>query len=149
MKLKVPHFRQEYPYTCLPACIRMVLAYRGKKHSERQIALACQTLPPFGTQPEAVEDGLKALGYQCRWFEGTTTKKLRELLTNDWPVIIFVYAADLHRGGSGLHAVVLVDLDDSAVLLLDPAQNRPTKLSLKTFEILWANLGNQGMVVWL
>lgn len=99
MKLKVPHFRQEYPYTCLPACIRMVLAYRGKRHIERQIAIACQTLPPLGTQPEAVEDGLKLLGYNCRWFEGVTIEKLRELLSNDWPIIIFVYAVDLHHNG--------------------------------------------------
>ena len=34
MKLPVPHFRQQLPHTCLPACVRMVLAYWGKEHSE-------------------------------------------------------------------------------------------------------------------
>lgn len=148
MRLKVPHFQQEYPYTCLPACIRMVLAYRGKKHTERQIALVCQTLPPFGTQPEAVEEGLVQLGYHCRWFEGATVEKLRELLLHDWPVIIFVYATDLYHGGSGLHAVVLVEIVARKAVLLDPALKQTTKIDLKTFEIIWTNFGNQGMVIW-
>ena len=102
----------------------------------------------MGTQPEAVEDGLKLLGYNCRWFEGATIAKLRELLANDWPVIIFVYAADLHHSGSGLHAVVLIELGALTATLLDPAQNRVTKIDLKTLETIWTNFGNQGMVIW-
>ena len=27
MKLAVPHYRQSQSHTCLPACVRMVLAY--------------------------------------------------------------------------------------------------------------------------
>ena len=27
--MNVPHFRQELDYSCLPACVRMVLAYYG------------------------------------------------------------------------------------------------------------------------
>lgn len=126
----------------------MVLAYRGKRHSERQIASACQTVPPLGTQPETVEDGLRLLGYNCRWFEGATIEKLRELLTNDWPVILFVFAEDLYRGGSGLHAVVHIELGQRKAILLDPVQEHPTKLELKTFELMWANFGYQGMAVW-
>jgi len=149
MRLKVPHFRQEYPYTCLPACIRMVLAYRGKKHTERQIATICQTLPPFGTQPEMVEEGLAQLGYHCRWFEGATIEKLRELILNDWPIIIFVYAADLHHGGSGLHAVVLVEVGKRKVIVLDPIAKQATQIDIKPFETMWTNFGNQGMVIGL
>jgi len=126
----------------------MVLAYRGKRHTERQIATACRTLPPLGTQPEAVEEGLQALGYHCRWFEGATVDKLRELFANDWPVIIFLYAADLPHGRSGLHAVVLVEIAAQQVVLLDPMLKHTTKIDLKTFEIIWTNFGNQGMVIW-
>lgn len=45
MKLAVPHFRQEHPHTCLPACVRMALAYWGKEYSEEELAQV------FGTEP--------------------------------------------------------------------------------------------------
>ncbi len=45
MALDVPLLPQEHPWTCLPACIRMVLAYRGKRVEEGDIAAACGTTP--------------------------------------------------------------------------------------------------------
>lgn len=111
--------------------------------------MVCQTLPPLGTQPEAVEEGLAQLGYHCRWFEGATIAKLRELLLYDWPVIVFVYAADLHRGGSGLHAIVLVEMGERKVIALDPIAKRATQIDISAFETMWTNFGNQGMVIWL
>lgn len=52
MALNVPLMPQEHPWTCLPACIRMVLAYRGKLIDEAEIAAACRTVPLRGTQIE-------------------------------------------------------------------------------------------------
>ncbi len=48
MALDVPLLRQEHPWTCLPACIRMVLAYRGQLIAEVDVAAACRTTPPLG-----------------------------------------------------------------------------------------------------
>lgn len=50
MALDVPLLRQEHAWTCLPACIRMVLAYRGRLFEEAEIAAACGTVPLRGTQ---------------------------------------------------------------------------------------------------
>ena len=46
MTLPVPHFKQEYPHTCVVACIRMVLAYLGQEHT----ALNFPTAAPGSTQ---------------------------------------------------------------------------------------------------
>jgi ABC-type bacteriocin/lantibiotic exporter with double-glycine peptidase domain len=149
MKLAVPRFKQQYPYTCVPACVRMVLAYWGRNHSERELAIAFHTVTPLGTQPEAVEEGLKQLGYNCRWFENATVEKLQQLLAADWPVIIFLYAADLPHGSSGVHALVLIPIDKQRAVFLDPSLNRDLKLDLKLFETIWTKFGNQGMVIWI
>ena len=55
MRIPVPHFQQETPHTCLPACVRMVLSYLGDEQTERQLASAFQTVPGWGTLPEHVE----------------------------------------------------------------------------------------------
>jgi ABC-type bacteriocin/lantibiotic exporter with double-glycine peptidase domain len=65
MSLSVPLLPQEHPWTCLPACIRMVLAYRGKLLDEAEIAAACGTVPLRGTQPERAIEGVQRLGFQA------------------------------------------------------------------------------------
>lgn len=45
MRIPVPHFQQETAHTCLPACVRMVLAFLGDEQSEKELALAFQSVP--------------------------------------------------------------------------------------------------------
>ena len=35
--LNVPHFRQEFNYSCVAACVRMVMAHYGRNESEVDI----------------------------------------------------------------------------------------------------------------
>lgn len=42
--MKITPFRQEYPHTCLPACIRMVLDYLGDTHSEAELGCGAVSL---------------------------------------------------------------------------------------------------------
>ena len=95
MRLSVPHFKQETAYTCLPACIRMVLAYLGQNFSEKFLAAALGTAPGWGALPEDAEDALAMLGYSARWFENATAERLEQLLANNFPVILFFLAAGL------------------------------------------------------
>lgn len=41
--LQLPHFRQETPFTCTPACVRMVLSSLGIDHSEEELVLLLGT----------------------------------------------------------------------------------------------------------
>ena len=43
MKLKVPYFKQEKNTTCGVACLRMALAFYGKKVSELELEEVCET----------------------------------------------------------------------------------------------------------
>ncbi len=121
--LAVPHFRQSSPETCLPACVRMVLAYRGREHSEHELAEALGTVRGLGTNPESAITGLESMGYHALWFET--------------------------HGRAGLHAVVLIEIDDGQVTCLDPSLDQPLTLKLSVFLSAWKILGNQGLVVWL
>ena len=37
VSLNVPHYKQEFNYSCVPACVRMVLAHFGKLHGEAEM----------------------------------------------------------------------------------------------------------------
>ncbi|MFZ2359881.1 MAG: C39 family peptidase [Anaerolineae bacterium] len=147
--LAVPHFRQSSPETCLPACVRMVLAYRGREHSEHELAEVLGTVRGLGTNPESAITGLERMGYHALWFENATRERLADLLSQNWPVIVFLRAANLPHGHAGVHAVVLIEIDDGQVTCLDPNLDQPLTLKLSVFLSAWKILGNQGLVVWL
>lgn len=147
--LGVPHYRQESPDACLPACVRMVLAYRGRKHSEQELMHALGTVRGLGTNPESAISGLESMGYRALWFENATLERLSDLLSHDWPVIVFLRAADLPHGRAGLHAVVLVQIDDEQVICLDPNLDQPLTLDLPSILRAWRILGSQGLAVWV
>jgi len=147
--LVVPHYKQMAPDACLPACVRMVLAYRGRKHSERELVRALGTVRGLGTNPESAITGLESLGYHALWFENATLERLIDLLGYDWPVIVFLRAANLPHGRAGLHAVVLVKIDDEQTICLDPSLDQPLTLELPIFLSAWRILGSQGLVVWV
>lgn len=149
MRLAVPHFSQQLPHTCLPACVRMILAYWGKEHTEAELAKACGTVPLLGTRPESVIVGLESLGYHALWFENATVERLLELFANDLPVIVFLRAADLPYGRAGVHAAVVVDIEGDQVTCLDPALDHAERLGLPPFLKAWSSLGQQGLVVWV
>ncbi len=148
-KLAVPHFKQEFPHTCLPACVRMVLAYQGYTHNEEELAQAFGTVPFLGTPPENVVAGLQNLGYHGLCFENATMDRLRHLLGHDWPVIVFLRAADLPHGRAGLHAVVVVSIESQSVICQDPSLGHSNlRLTMSSFLRAWSALDHQGLVVW-
>jgi ABC-type bacteriocin/lantibiotic exporter with double-glycine peptidase domain len=149
MKLAVPHFEQAYPHTCLPACVRMVLAYHNRQHSEEELVQAFNSIPVLGTRPENVIIGLEGMGYHALWFENAMLERLLELLAYNWPIIVFLRAKDLPHGRAGLHAVVVIDINGREVVCLDPALNHELHLELPLFLNIWANLGHQGLVIWV
>ena len=55
--LKVRHFRQELEYSCIPACVRMVLAHYGAIRTEADLRLLLDT-KPTGRQPNPTIDTL-------------------------------------------------------------------------------------------
>lgn len=148
MTLDVPIFAQEHSWTCVPACIRMILAYQGDVRNEHEIAEACATRAPVGTLPEKAVDGVAKLGYRALWFENADFERLESLISHGWPVIVFVRAEDLPHGRRGLHSAVVVGITDRVVVMADPALGRSFEMNVADFERAWRVLNAQGMVVW-
>ncbi|MEZ4673997.1 MAG: C39 family peptidase [Caldilineaceae bacterium] len=148
MTIPVPHFQQLTPYSCLPACARMVIAFLGHDHSEEELTRTFNTVPLLGTLPENMISGLEAMGYRVLWFENATIDRLRALLEHKWPIITLVQATDLPHGTAGLHAVVVIGMSEGEIAFLDPVLKDVMFMSLPNFERAWSNLGHQGIVIW-
>jgi ABC-type bacteriocin/lantibiotic exporter with double-glycine peptidase domain len=148
VQLEVPVFSQEHKWTCVPACLRMVLAFHGVSLSEQEIAEACGTVVLRGTQPEKAVEGLEKLGYQALWFENAELGRLINLIEQRWPVIVFLRASDLPYGKWGIHAAVIVGFEANQVVLADPVLGSLFPFPISKFEQAWRALGSQGLVIW-
>ena len=126
----------------------MVLAYQGKNHSEAELAFAFRTISWAGTLAENAVSGLEQMGYQVLWFHHANFDKLLTLLAHGWPVIVLIYAADLPHGREGVHALVVIGIEDDQVLCLDPTLPYELLLNLPQFLEIWAGLDHQGIVIW-
>ena len=67
--LNVPHFRQEFNYSCVAACVRMVMAHYGRNESEDNMRQLLGTRPR-GTRAANVTNVVQ-LGFDVRFGDPT------------------------------------------------------------------------------
>lgn len=144
--LPVPHFRQSADGQCLPACVRMVLAYLGHELDERRIAQLLRSYP-FGTPASNIRY-LESLGLSVT-FGQMSISRLQAYLREGIPCIVFVQAGELlYSESEGFHAVVVVGLDEQTVYINDPAVAAgPQTASLDDLRLAWSEFEYQGAVV--
>src|SRR5438309_768719 len=85
--LSVPHFKQEYPFSCLAACVRMVLAHYGRLYSEDELRRLIGT-SSHGTSARSILH-VAALGFDVQ-LRFTNLGELSTALTTNTPPIVFV-----------------------------------------------------------
>jgi ABC-type bacteriocin/lantibiotic exporter with double-glycine peptidase domain len=142
-----PFHAQERPYTCLPACLRMCLAYLGVEFAEDVIVAACATRARGTTLGEAV-DGLERLGFTGETGEARTLDWLDEQLAGAQPVIVALLLGD--EGGSGrltIHAVVVVGADEQRVVYHDPQLGPRQSMSREEFLDRWDLTGGKALLI--
>lgn len=144
--LSVPHFEQSRDGYCLPACLRMIFAYRGDPVSEATMASRLGTTP-FGTplsnakrlQTRHVDVNLVSL----------TAEQLKDLLRQGTPVIVRVWTEMLtYWNQDTSHVAVIVGFDEELVYLNDPAFTRaPQTVIWDGFLAAWAEFDERSIVV--
>ncbi len=145
MKESKPHFhKQEKPYSCVPACLRMVLGALGQDISEPALRQLCDS-GPLGTQALKAVDCVRVLGFTNSGKYTLTAGELSDLVRNGQYPIVYVSLAPID-GVRGTHALVLLDIDQVAVTVLDPLQGERT-ISLPAFNAGWAMRHNLAILV--
>lgn len=128
--LPIPAIKQS-PSHCGPACLQMILAYYGKKVSERTLGKAAGTTLEHGTPPERLVAAAEAYGLAGTWKKRGTIEEIRALVEKGVPVIVNWFATD--EG----HYSVVVGVSDTHVTLNDPETGRRLRLNYETFRRVW------------
>ena len=139
--LNVPHFRQEFNYSCVAACIRMVMAHYGRNESEDNVRQLLGTTSR-GTRAAHVTNIIQ-LGFDVR-FGVSNLPQLQAMLAANVPPIIFLLTGMLdYWETNDAHAVVLIGVDAASVHLNDPFFDIfPQQTPLANFQQAWAMTGH-------
>ena len=135
LRSKPPFYAQELSDSCLPACLRMVLASKGVLASEEQLRDLCGWRPGGAVCSTNVVAAARSLGFgRSREDYGLRLHDLRDLIrTGLFPIV----GIDLTSYGLiGQHAQVVVAVSTHGVALQDPMLGQfVTKLFV--FEKAW------------
>ena len=138
-------YKQMQQADCLAACAAMVLAHFGQPLPYAEL-LTLLDIGPYGA-PRRNILRLTTLGLKVDYGEATTGI-LAAHLKHARPVIAFVDTGELpYWSESTNHAVVVVGLDDDAVLVYDPAFDSPQTVPRESFELAWLECDNVCAVI--
>jgi predicted double-glycine peptidase len=146
---KPPFFAQERDYSCVPACLRMVLARNGISKTEDDLIYECGGVgtgsegSETGFVPDQLVQAARNLGFPHTVKGRPTIEELEAWIDNDiYPIVWICPAVGLH------HAVVVVEVQSGMVLVNDPAQ--PTgeyEILRDQFESAWGLTGRLAVVI--
>ncbi len=129
-----PFYKQETPDSCVPACLRMVLASYGLDISEVELRELCDCTF-FGTDALAAVNAARQLGFLHTLKTNLTIEELGELVADQqWP-IVYISLRPL-EGSKGIHALVALDISDTAIVVLDPTKGERI-IPRAVFEFAW------------
>ena len=144
MPLKPPFHKQETLYSCVPACLRMVLSSFGVDLSENALRTRCDCTP-YGTDALMAVDAARVLGFVKTAKYTFSLEELKTVVRDGYYPIVFVDLNPLD-GLDAIHAMVIVDVSEQEVVVLDPLQGE-RHFPVYVFTAAWARRHNLAILV--
>lgn len=138
VRLDTGNFKQSRAM-CGPACLKIVLAYFGRRASEKLIAKACRASRLSGTSGANLVTGAKRFGFRAEVMDHSDLRTIEKCLRRGVPVIVDWMSTVAARGTSTAcgHYSVVCGLDKRHILLEDPGIGRRRRLSRRNFLNVW------------
>ena len=144
MKSRLHFYRQETAYSCVPACLRTVIASLGMEMSEAELRLRCDCTP-LGTEALIAVDAVRQLGFSKTIKCTLTAQELKAQIDSNVYPIVFVDLLPI-EGVKSSHAVVVEALSGEQVSVIDPLRGNRL-LPRPTFDAAWAMMHNLAILV--
>ena len=146
----VPYFAQERPESCVPACLRMILAYYGLVRTETELSTCCET-DVDGTLPSASVRCAQSLGFDATAPRLSNLDALKAHMEAEYVLpVVFINLSPL-LGINVTHAVVvdIIEPQTSQIHVIDPAYPPTGRrvFTLSLFEIGWRLARHQTILV--
>lgn len=129
---KPSFFRQTYPFSCVPACLKMVLDSLGLEKSEAEIRSYCNCDEGETIPSKAVEAAVK-FGFEA-YQANLVFEELKELISRDLTPIVYLKVSE---ETNYLHAVVVYKISKGKAYILDPELGE-RKLSIDQLNNIWS-----------
>jgi predicted double-glycine peptidase len=149
-RLRIPYYRQQTDYTCVPATFRMALATYGKRISESYLARLCGTTAKRGTSNWAMSRAMRRLnwpyltGYRIRYNDLTHYTK-HGIVIVDWsPQLIYpehpeFQHSDCFNPEKESHVAIVISAGELYITLQDPVLGRRVRVRHEHFIKAWRN----------
>lgn len=144
-RLKPPFRKQETTYSCVPACLRMVLLGFGLDLPEEALRELCDCSPLFGTEAMRAVEAARGLGFHATAKYTLRYDELRGLVEGGRHPIAYL-SLEAIGGTEESHAVVVVEADEETVTVYDPLHGE-RRLSRQSFTTAWAARHNLVILV--
>lgn len=144
MTSKLRFYKQETPYSCVPACLRMVFSGKGLLKSEAELRQCCDCTP-LGTEALKAVDAARQLGFSKTVKLTLSLEELTSLVNSGSNPIVFVNLLPID-GVKGGHAVVVIGVRLQRISLYDPLQGERI-IPSSTFETAWAMMHNLAILI--
>jgi len=139
MKLNVPFFKQDTPYTCGPASIQMAMDFFGFFEGEKQLKKEVHADYDIGTTHKWMMDVVKKKGFYCREENESTLDDVCFLLNEKLPVIVHF----TEPSENATHYSVVTGIENGAVILNDPWNGKDYRISEEEFLERWRSPDGQ------
>lgn len=143
MKSKLPFHKQEKPYTCAVACLRMILGFYDFEVDEESLREKCRTTT-FGTAAEDVVKAAHEFGLAARK-EYATFEALRQYLTENIFPILFINLLVID-GYNTTHAIVVEEILESEIKFFDPRVGSRT-VQIDLMRYAWQRAKNVAIII--
>ena len=144
MRSKLSFHKQEKPYSCAVACLKMILNFYGLTIDEKTIREKCKTTT-LGTYADDLIKCARELGFEAKK-EYTDFNSLKESLNSKIFPIVYVNLLFLERINC-THAVIIEELGNDYVRILDPSEGRK-KVEMDQFRKSWEMTRNLAITVY-
>ena len=137
-------YRQETPESCVPTCLRMILAGFEIYYAEAELRQMCDCTV-FGTEALQAVEATRSLGFVNTSKYNLTLDDLETLLLNKCYPMVYVELQPIDQT-FGTHAMVILSIDETLVHVLDPMVGE-RQLDRCSFEAGWALMKGLTIVV--
>jgi ATP-binding cassette subfamily B protein len=140
IRLETSSFKQRRAM-CGPVCLKIVLAYFGKRVPEKVLARACRSSPLSGTTGKNLLRGAGRFGFRGELVDHSNFRTMRKWLRRGVPVIVDWMSTSVsgpRRSARACgHYSVVCGLDERHIVLQDPSIGRRRRLAREHFRDVW------------
>lgn len=142
--MKLPFYKQETRFSCVPACLRMIFSHFGLHVPEEELRRACDSTD-FGTSALNALDAARRYGFAQTGKYTLTIEELAEVAATDKYPIVFVNLWPIDQIREN-HALIIIAITGAEVSAIDPAQGERL-IPRPLFDAGWAMRDHLAIII--